>query len=127
MGNEGYISSYVTQQIGCGNTDQPWLLQAAAGQMINLTLIDFTMNQYPSQEIETNQCLVYATIKEGNGAVTHTVCGGRGQKVVPVFLSISNTVEIRIISKSKQVNNYQGQFLLMYRGNFSSIHLEFQI
>ena len=115
--NEGYISSYVTQNIGCGNTDYPWLLKAAIGQRINVTLIDFTRGQVATPAAEGNLCIVYATIKEGiNSAITHTVCGRAGQKTVPVFMSVSNIVEIRIISKSKQVNNQDVQFLLKYKG-----------
>ena len=96
-------------------------MQAGIGQKINITLIDFTNDKAAPQETDTNVCKVYATIKEGNGAVTHTVCGGRGQKVVPVFMSVSNVVEIRIISKLKHINNYEGQFLLKYKGIGTSI------
>ena len=118
LGTEGFISSYVTQHTGCGNTDHPWLLKAAVGQRINITLIDFTSDQATTHEADANLCMVYATIREGvNGAITYTVCGGRKQKVVSVFLSTSNIVEIRIISKSKQTNS-NGQFLLKFKGLF---------
>ena len=123
MGAEGYISSYVTHQANCGNADQSWLLKAAIGQKINITLYDFTRNRHPLEEADSNLCTVYATIREGNGIVTHTVCGGRGQQVVPVFMSVSNVVEIRIISKPNQINNHESQFLLKYKGTAKIIDI----
>ena len=98
-------------------------MQAGVGQRINITLIDFTTDQLLKRETEGNVCLVYATIREGNGAVTHTVCGGRKQKVVPVFMSISNSVEIRIVTKLKQINNNEAQFLLKYKGITFACHI----
>ena len=118
LGTEGFISSYVTQHSRCGDADHPWLLKAAVGQRINITLIDFTIDQVAAHEVDANLCMVYATIREGiNGGIVHTVCGGRKQKFVPVFMSASNIVEIRIISKPKQTNS-NGQFLLKYEGLF---------
>ena len=116
LATEGYLSSHIAQQTGCGNSDHPWLLQAGIGQKINITLFDFTNDQAAIQETDTNVCKVYATMRESNSDVIHTVCGGRRQKVVPVFMSAYNIVEIRIISKLKQTNLYEGQFLLKYKG-----------
>ena len=112
---EGYLSSFVTQQTGCGNTESPWLLKVGQGQTINITLIDFTStnSEYPLEN--DHLCNVYATIKDGNGAVTHTVCGGRGRKVTPVFMSVTNNVEIKIASKLAPAKN-DGQYLLKYTG-----------
>ena len=113
---EGYLSSYLAQQTGCGYYEHPWILRAGIGQRINLTLIDFTISQPAMQETDGNLCLVYATIRESNGAITHPVCGGRRQKVVPVFMSVSNTVEIKVVAKLKQTTNNGAQFLLKYKG-----------
>ena len=109
------MSSFVTQQTGCGNADNPWLLRVGHGQRINITLIDFTSANSEYQSENDHLCNVYATIKDGNGAVAHTVCGGRGKKVTPVFMSVTNNVEIKITSKSNQAKN-DGQFLLKYTG-----------
>ena len=113
--NEGYLSSFVTQQTGCGNLENPWLLRVSHGQRINITLIDFTSANSEYQSKNDHLCNVYATIKDGNGAVTHTVCGGTGRKVTPVFMSVTNNVEIKITSKSNQMKN-EGHFLLKYTG-----------
>ena len=112
---EGYLSSFITQQTGCGNAENPWLLRVGHGQRINITLIDFTSANSEYQSIYHQLCNIYATIKDGNGAVTHTVCGGRGRKVTPVFISVTNNVEVKITSKSNQMKN-DGHFLLKYTG-----------
>lgn len=38
----GLVSSYVTDETGCGTTDWPWAISAGPGQRINLTLYDFS-------------------------------------------------------------------------------------
>jgi len=37
----GYLSSYVTDQTGCGSVDSPWRIRAQPGQKINISLFDF--------------------------------------------------------------------------------------
>ena len=41
--DSGYIASSVTETTGCGNEDCPWLLSAAKGQQLNITLYDFAV------------------------------------------------------------------------------------
>ena len=93
-------------------------MRVGHGQRINITLIDFTSANSEYQSSNDHLCNVYATIKEGNGAVTHTVCGGRERKVTPVFMSVTNNVEIKIISKSTRGKN-EGHFLLKYTGMYT--------
>lgn len=38
----GVISSQLTTDEGCGSFKCPWIIDAAPGQMINFTLIDFS-------------------------------------------------------------------------------------
>ena len=116
MSTEGYLSSYITRQTGCGNADHPWMLKAEIGQRINITLIDFTSNQNTLSGVNSNVCMVYATIRESDSAITHTVCGGKGHKVIPVFMSASNKVEVKIVSKPKQTDSNDGHFLLKFKG-----------
>ena len=37
----GTISSHVTDETGCGSARSPWLIQAKAGQTIEISLVDF--------------------------------------------------------------------------------------
>ena len=39
----GYLASTVTQTTGCGSVDAPWLIQAAPGQRISISLLDFAV------------------------------------------------------------------------------------
>ena len=86
------------------------------GQRINITLIDFANSESSDRSNEDYECIVYATVKDGDGGITHTVCGGGHKKVTPVFLSSSNTIEIRLVGESIQQNNNEGQYLLKYTG-----------
>ena len=119
---EGYISSYITQQTGCGNSENPWMLRVGQGQIINLTLIDFTNMRTVPQAGNEHLCAVYANVREGDGVITHTVCGGRGKKISSVFVSVTNVVEIKITSKSNQIKN-DAQYLLKYTGLNIFLHL----
>ena len=113
---EGYIASSVTKSTGCGDASRPWMLTAGVGQRINITLIDFANSESSDRSDASYECVVYATIQDGDGGITHTVCGGGQKRVTPVFLSSSNAIEIRLVGKSIQKNNNEGQFLLKYTG-----------
>ena len=113
---EGYIASSVTKSTGCGDASRPWILTAEVGQRINITLIDFAYSESSDRSNENYDCIVYATIKDGDSGITHTVCGGGYNRAIPVFLSSSNAIEIRLVGKSIQQNNNEGQYLLKYTG-----------
>ena len=127
VGTTGYISSFVTQKTSCGDTDNPWLITADVGQRINVTLIDFvsTLASDNGSPKENFECDVYATIREENGAVTNTVCGGQKRKTVPVFLSTSNSVEIKLVGRSIQQGNSEGHFLLQYTSKITIQYAKF--
>ena len=38
---EGYLSSYIAEQNGCGSLDSPWFVTVIPGQHIQFTLHDF--------------------------------------------------------------------------------------
>ena len=37
----GVLGSVTTEETGCGNTENPWVIQLQPGQRINITLMDF--------------------------------------------------------------------------------------
>ncbi len=113
---EGYVASSVATNTGCGDVSRPWILVAGVGQRINITLIDFANSVSSDKSNEDYECNVYATIKDGDGGITHTVCGGGHKRISPVFLSSSHIIEIRLVGKSIQQNNNDGQYLLKYTG-----------
>ena len=40
----GYIASVSSEETGCGRKGCPWVLQAQAGQRLNITLLDFALS-----------------------------------------------------------------------------------
>ncbi len=97
----GNISSFVTDETGCGGSQNPWRIQASAGQSIKLTLLDFG----PADPAE--HCKVYAIVKDLDTAKPDTICGGvlRDPDVY------SHAVDIRIITRDQTAH-----FLLQYEG-----------
>ena len=114
VGTEGYIANYVTEKTSCGDADNPWLLTVDEGQRINITLIDFASYDTSENEEISNKCVVYATIRDGNGAVRNVVCGGGLKHIAPVFMSSSNSVEIQLVNKVNVQQKTERQFLLKY-------------
>ena len=113
----GYLASITSVETGCGTSDAPWLIEALPGQRINVTLVDFapegsTVVSGPTDGL-TRICRVYATIREGSGKRSITICGGES-RLKSVHVSLENAIEIRII------NNYHPpkpiNFLLKFEG-----------
>lgn len=137
---DGLLSSHVTELTGCGTADWPWLIDAGDGQKINVTLYDFShealaTRDHPAGSTRVSRtCKVYATIRDGSGSRSTTICGGRAP-LTHVFLSTTSRVEIRLLqpaaaSKVKsKVNSMSSDvhmpyFLLRYEGfNFVNICL----
>ncbi len=42
----GYIASVVTEETGCGSQQNPWVITAKPGQIINITLYDFGISSF---------------------------------------------------------------------------------
>ncbi|ESN93824.1 hypothetical protein HELRODRAFT_180474 [Helobdella robusta] len=113
-----FLSSAISEQTGCGLSENPWVLMAGPGQRINITVIDFSQESlqlpepmdnkrvYSSQNPTYKQmdksrnrtseftCRVLANIRESSFDGISTVCSGQG-KVVNVKTSTSNKVELR--------------------------------
>ena len=131
----GLLSSQVTELTGCGTADWPWLIKAGDGQRVNITLHDFshdalaTRSRTSGAASDARTCKVYATIRDGSGSRSTTICGGRAP-VTHVFLSTTSRVEIRLLqpaaaninSKVKPKVNAKSHearmpyFLLRYQG-----------
>jgi len=134
----GLLSSHVTELTGCGTADWPWLIEAGNGQRVNVTLYDFSREALATREPGTSPdrsstdggrtCKVYATIRDGSGSRSTTICGGR-VPVSHVFLSTTGRVEIRLLQPaSAKVNTkvnsmspgvHMPHFVLRYQGTFS--------
>ncbi len=124
IGTEGYLSSYVTQQTGCGNANNPLQLTAVSGQTIRVELVDFAYGRHNggilfSSHTESDDvvCTIYATIKDASAPVANTVCGNRKMKVSQVFVSTSHSVLVAVIPPRGDKNT--AHFLLKYTGTHS--------
>jgi hypothetical protein len=123
-----YIGSVVTAESqtshACGSSKCPWLIEVQSGQTINITLLDFAMEQRGSPPgtsvgagsqsfVSQEPCFRYAVVKELPNPKTVPVCGGRGRSQL-VYSSVTNTVEIHIVSP--EVFSRKGQFVFYYEG-----------
>ena len=110
---EAYLASItsVDDRNGCGTAQCPWLIEVQPGQKIKVTMYVFSVEQH------TSSCLRYGTIKEDAAGSDKKICSGR-EKVVEVYESVSNAIEIHVISAPAIEN--RGHFLLHYKGNHNT-------
>ncbi|ELU12151.1 hypothetical protein CAPTEDRAFT_204696 [Capitella teleta] len=107
----GYLANIVTEATSHGSLVCPWVLQAPSGQSIKITLHDFSVaSRDLSDYIDgiPRICHVLAVIKEDSIKSSETICAS-DSRTKWVYTSVSNEMEIRIVSKNK--NSY---FLLEY-------------
>lgn len=124
--SNGYLSSVVTLETGCGSRDTPWRIQVKPGQTINISLFDFGSegasgeNDVAVVPRPLTQCHVYAMIRE---RTVHrmrniTVCGTKSRER-NVYLSLTNSVEIGLVvtgGKDREKVRNPPFFLIKYEG-----------
>jgi len=131
----GRIASVSTQDTRCGTRDIPWLIEAAPGTRINVTLTDFNAPRQavvhgasaaPSKSSSfleppvaapvPGTCHKYGVILEPATTEVpermHVVCGRR-TRLQQVFASQANVVQIQI--ESRRAN--PDYFVFEYKGN----------
>jgi len=128
----GYLSSSITTDSGRGAADCPWRLTVAAGQRINLTLINFARVSLPTDWSHTpgptpppadaaarprpKICYQLANLRERRYTRVLTECEGSPRRS-HAFLSSSNVMEVDIIvAKVLKVH-----FLLHFQGNHQTV------
>lgn len=106
----------------CGSIDCPWVIEAEPGQNIQLYLYDFdTYYSVSGVYVDrlgsefTHTCHVYVIVKEDRNTMTSCAEGLRERHI---YTSLSNRVEIRMVTKKKSENVHQPQFMLKYIGEF---------
>lgn len=91
----------------------PWVITLQPGQRINVTLYDFNMPTRHNHD--AGLCHQYALITERQSATRNMrLCGG-DQRIRNVFVSRGNTIEVRIIKRGEEQEQY---FLLHYEGQY---------
>ncbi len=100
----GYLSSRVTFQTGgIGSWDCPWVIKADAGQQINITLLDFNLN-------EENVTRQYGVVQELGEQKATILSRHPDHRESHVYLSTHNDIQIKMERLS---DTY---FLLKYEG-----------
>ena len=108
------LSSYISQETSCGLHNSPWILEADPGQMINITLTDFSWsgNKSVADNEPPGRCPInYGYIFDVENDDIITLCGG-GEREKHLYLSASHTVQVVLDSLALQ----KYSFLLSYRG-----------
>ena len=97
-GNEGYVSSHVTAQTGCGSPRAPWIIEVPPGQTIDMWLLDFgALGRHESTlGLGCQQTLGY--IVERNLGSNFTICGDHERRK-KLYTSKTNKVELNLLSK----------------------------
>ena len=116
----GYLSSYISEETGCGLGDTPYRLQLLPGQRVNITLMDFSIADRQKQ-IHTDshgssplKCDSYGSVTEPHSGRVIDICGGHRREET-VFLSESNFVEI---SFKRKIKSNGGHFILRYNSKY---------
>jgi len=123
----GYLANLVTEATGCGNIRIPWLIVVKAGQIIRLTLYDFSLAAHVEQRRRDKASgypimddpwpgQAYAVVNEPGDGHNLTIYGGRRTRKSVVFTSRGHEVEVAILTNDdiSEVVYY----LLKYEGRW---------
>jgi len=123
------VDSWSTQSnIGCGTKTLPWMLDAPAGQRINISLLDFTAEAYLTSQhltrstshssssssgscVDENHQYGYIIDKSSVNNKNVSVCHAPSNRQTHVYLSTSNTLQLVL------VNDENVNILLKVQGN----------
>jgi len=115
------VDSWSAQSnIGCGTKTQPWMLDAPAGQRINISLLDFTAaarltSQHLTRStshiitssssssdscVDENHQYGYIIDKSSVNKKNVSVCHARSNKQTHVYLSTSNSLRLVLTTKA---------------------------
>jgi len=105
-------SSDVNSVSSCGSRSHPWRLEAAAGQRINISLLDFTatsMSEAADRPRDRVTCRQYGYVLEKLNKRNVSVCGGGGAELRQshVYVSDSNNLQIVQIPARPMSDNEQ--------------------
>ena len=127
------VDSLSTQSnIGCGTKTQPWMLEAPAGQRINISLLDFTaaarltshdtrstshVITSSSSSSSSGSCVDekhqygYIIDKSSVNKKNVSVCHARSNRQTHVYLSTANTLQLFVAKKYNYMIKIKGFYL----------------
>ncbi len=110
---DGYLSSQVTDDTGCGSMDHPWLIEISQGQQITISILDFSESDEQLLNVEGPGCAIYGYISEPTLAKNSSICGGLSRER-ELYRSSTSQTQVQIASLATRGNG--AQFLLRYEG-----------
>lgn len=106
-GTEGYLSSEVTSETGCGSLRSPWIVSVSPGQIIDFWLLDFASLD-GSLGVSCQQSLGY--ISESNLGTNMTICRNQERKK-QLYTSKTNNVQVQIAA-GRESSRFLIQFII---------------
>ncbi|KAI0237453.1 hypothetical protein LSAT2_012020 [Lamellibrachia satsuma] len=98
----GFLSNAITEEIGLGSSNCPWLLKAEEGQQISISLWDFAVWSSDTGSIsqqspeKSGLCHIYAYVEEYGTGSSVTLCGGATRESV-VYTSETNAIVVKLL------------------------------
>ena len=109
---QGVLSSFLSKKLNCGINNAPWIIEAKAGQTVEISLFDFNaLSRQRSHSLLTCSD-VYGFIVEKSLSINQTICGQKEREHV-VYRSKTNKLELHLTT------NNQANFLLKYKGKIT--------
>ena len=112
-------SSDVNSVSSCGSKSHPWRLEAAAGQRINISLLDFTAMSMSATDRPRDRvtCRQYGYVLETMNKRNVSVCGGGGAELRQshVYMSYSNNVAI-VQTRNRPTSENKQSFMVKVEG-----------
>ena len=105
---QGFISSAVARDQGCGSIEAPWRIEAEPSQSVNITLINYT----PDQKIRNGICMPLGYIYDVAQNTNVSICDTATTHVNVYASDIGQTLDIQLITDKTA----EHRFLLEYTG-----------
>jgi len=122
--------------IGCGTKTQPWMLEAPAGQRINISLLDFTAAARPTSQhltrssshlitttttsssssgscVDEKHQYGYIIDKSSVNRKNVSVCQADSNRETHLYLSNSNTLQLVLTKNENFLIKTEGSFCLL--------------
>ena len=117
QGQEGILSSHVTDETGCGSTRSPWVIAAMPGQTIELSIIDFGSELLKRRPNDTSM-LTYGYITDGDKRIQIT---GDIQRERKLYASTTDEIMIEITPGE---DRYQAGFIIQYKSTYFALYFD---
>ncbi|KAK2144228.1 hypothetical protein LSH36_776g02164 [Paralvinella palmiformis] len=95
---EGFLSSDLTDNTGCGSTNYPWIISGISGQTIELTIIDFDSEELKKKNTSSG-FPIYGYVIDGTEKLT---IRGDTERERHLLSSKTSQLSIEILQKSRR-------------------------